>query len=214
VGVFFIFPRRLWVMDKRVTHCKKCGEPQPGVTCLPCKKIYNAQYSKKHPEKFREANRKSYLKHKETRLKRIAEYYQENKEAKQKYHKELYRSRPDYENQRSRRYREAHKEEVKARLAKWVRENPEKSSIKGQRRRALELGAKGSFSVSDWSEIVERQGGLCYDCGLKKKLTIGHAVPLSRGGMHDRANIIGQCGTCNRKQHTKIHPDFVESEVA
>ena len=66
--------------------------------------------------------------------------------------------------------------------------------------------AHGVLSTSDWDAIVRRQGSKCFDCGVKAKLTIGHKVPLSKGGSNLALNIVGQCASCNARQHTRLHP--------
>lgn len=75
------------------------------------------------------------------------------------------------------------------------------------KRRAARKSAPGrGVSRKEWAEIVERQGGHCIDCGEKSKLTVGHLVPLCRGGAHDPDNVAGQCFGCNMKQGKRIHP--------
>lgn len=77
-----------------------------------------------------------------------------------------------------------------------------------RKRRALLAGAEGTFTEDEWLAITERQHGRCFDCGEERKLTIGHLVPLSKGGSNWPTNIVGQCLRCNSKQGTKIHPSI------
>ncbi len=74
------------------------------------------------------------------------------------------------------------------------------------RRERLRLAGGRGFTRSDWEALVQRQEGRCHDCGFEKKLTMGHLVPLSRGGLHDPSNIIGQCSACNSHQSAHLHP--------
>ena len=74
------------------------------------------------------------------------------------------------------------------------------------RRRARKLASAGHFTQADWDAIVTRQDGRCIDCGAQTKLTIGHLIPLSRGGSNMTHNIVGQCDHCNKTQATRIHP--------
>ena len=75
-----------------------------------------------------------------------------------------------------------------------------------QKRRALLANAEGSFNQTDWDLIVDRQNGECFDCKQKRKMTIGHLVPLSKGGNNWPSNIVAQCQRCNSIQGSKIHP--------
>ncbi len=57
--------------------------------------------------------------------------------------------------------------------------------------------------------VVARNASRAHDmcvCGGGKALTVGHLVPLFRGGSNLAANIVAQCLSCNCKQGTKIHP--------
>jgi 5-methylcytosine-specific restriction endonuclease McrA len=110
---------------------------------------------------------------------------------------------------------------VKRRFSAWRANNPDKTR-EGRRRqyknnsegakvsahnvRARRRAAEGHLSSSDWRKIKELQGGVCFDCGLPKKLTIGHLTPLSKGGTNWPYNIVGQCMECNLKQGASIHP--------
>lgn len=92
----------------------------------------------------------------------------------------------------------------KQNIRKYRREHPEWCAEVKQRRRALEVGAEGHFTAKDWKEIKERQCGKCADCGEKKKLTVDHIKPLSKGGSNYKENIQGLCGNCNSKKGVKI----------
>jgi len=86
------------------------------------------------------------------------------------------------------------------------RKYPEENKINCNKRRARSINAMGSFSKNEWEFLIDKQNGRCFDCGDVTKLTIGHKIPLSKGGSNLIENIIGQCMLCNNKQHTKIHP--------
>lgn len=78
--------------------------------------------------------------------------------------------------------------------------------------RARRMQATGSFSSDDFVKITKSQGNRCIDCqksfDIKHKPTVGHAVPLSKGGSNCPTNIIAQCQPCNSKQGASIHPQF------
>lgn len=109
-------------------------------------------------------------------------------------------------------YYQLHGEEIRERIARWKRENVSRVKVNNQRRRAWKKGSGGVVRHDEWLEIVRRQGGRCYDCGVESKLTMGHGIPLYVGGKHEASNIIGQCSTCNSKQGRRIHPHFLDNE--
>jgi hypothetical protein len=95
------------------------------------------------------------------------------------------------------------------RVKTWRESNPEKRLTQASRSNAVRSARKrtngGTVTTKDWAAIKATQGGRCFDCGAEAKLTIGHILPVVRGGSSDPRNIIGQCHPCNRKQGSKIH---------
>ena len=81
--------------------------------------------------------------------------------------------------------------------------------VGSQNRRALARRA-GKFTRAEWRAVCAQQNGLCFDCGERRRLTVGHLVPLSKGGLNVISNIVAQCMPCNQKQGTKIHPSVKE----
>jgi 5-methylcytosine-specific restriction endonuclease McrA len=90
----------------------------------------------------------------------------------------------------------------------WRKKHPEKvrelKRVSNQNRRAKEKAA-GRFTPAEWRAVCAQQNGLCFDCGERRRLTVGHLVPLSKGGPNVITNIVAQCMPCNLKQHGSIH---------
>lgn|SRR5215813_163741 len=93
------------------------------------------------------------------------------------------------------------------------RENPEHHKALREVRRGREKAAPGSFTPMEWLELIRLQGGRCFDCSRMAKLTVGHLVPLSRGGSNDITNIVGQCAPCNSRQGAKIHQSIQREQA-
>jgi len=94
----------------------------------------------------------------------------------------------------------------------WRKANPEKrlalARIANNVRKAR-VRAGGKFTPADWAKVKERQGGACYDCGRTDvRLSIGHLLPVCKGGTNDLANIVAQCMPCNRRQGASTHPSL------
>ena len=79
------------------------------------------------------------------------------------------------------------------------------------RRRASLLNASGTYSCKEWEAIVKKQKMRCAHCGLKRKLTADHRVPISRGGCNFAFNIQALCRPCNSSKHNRITADFIPS---
>ena len=106
------------------------------------------------------------------------------------------------------RLRALPKDELKRRqnenLKKWRRNNPEGVSAQKQRRRSLELNAKGHFTAQQFRKLIEKHRGRCVYCGKKKKLVADHIIPLTKGGSNYISNIQPLCVSCNCRKGNKL----------
>ncbi|MEN8135746.1 MAG: HNH endonuclease [Thermodesulfobacteriota bacterium] len=54
-------------------------------------------------------------------------------------------------------------------------------------------------------------GGRCYYCGIQTqpaKLTMDHVVPLTRGGISSKNNLVACCKECNTKKKTMLPQEW------
>lgn len=83
----------------------------------------------------------------------------------------------------------------------WKKEN--KLSVysydctKRQKRRAAINNTACKATAKDVQIIIKKSKGLCYYCGKKDKMTLDHVIPLSKGGLHEKANLVAACSHCN-----------------
>jgi 5-methylcytosine-specific restriction endonuclease McrA len=138
-------------------------------------------------------------------------YYRENVEYLLARKKEIYNSDPERYRSYSRTWKELHPEKVKAKEKLWSQNNPEKLQTKKHKRRALKKSSLGSFTSDQWKKLVQSHNGRCIDCNASGVMTVGHLVPLSKGGSNWIGNIKPQCVSCNSKQGSKVHPKAVLS---
>jgi 5-methylcytosine-specific restriction endonuclease McrA len=74
------------------------------------------------------------------------------------------------------------------------------------RRRARLIGAGGSYTESEWRELVDKYGHRCLRCGRPEsevKLTADHVVPLIKGGSNNIENIQPLCRRCNSRKQAR-----------
>lgn len=64
--------------------------------------------------------------------------------------------------------------------------------------------AIGSFSLEEWNELKKKCNYKCLRCGKKKKLTVDHIYPLSKGGTNYISNIQPLCLKCNAQKGAKV----------
>jgi|tagenome__1003787_1003787.scaffolds.fasta_scaffold20882777_2 hypothetical protein len=54
------------------------------------------------------------------------------------------------------------------------------------------------------SEVWNRDGGQCVDCGSRERLEYDHIVPISKGGANTARNLEIRCESCNRRKGASI----------
>ncbi|HEY1176480.1 MAG TPA: HNH endonuclease [Phytomonospora sp.] len=93
---------------------------------------------------------------------------------------------------------------------RYQRRNPEISKISQARRRARKLATDSALTQAEWLAILDDFGQSCAYC-LRTGVPLQqeHMTPLSRGGSHDRANVVPACGPCNYKKHTRTILEFL-----
>lgn len=121
-------------------------------------------------------------------------YYQKHGDKRREYAKEHYP--PEY-------YAEVYK--------RWARNNPERVKYHKWRRKALEKQQLGHVSSDIECRLLTEQAGCCLYCGeVLKDYHLEHKIPLSRGGLHDDANLCLSCAGCNLRKHTKTSEEFMK----
>ena len=100
-------------------------------------------------------------------------------------------------------YYQSHKEEYNERYLKWERRNRDKDRASYFRREAIKRNAPGHFTAEEWKTLKEKYGNICLRCLKKKKLTVDHIIPLSKGGSNYISNIQPLCTSCNSVKHTQ-----------
>lgn len=91
------------------------------------------------------------------------------------------------------------------------KENTDPKRLKAEREKARELRA-----TAWWKEKIQK--GICHYCEQKFKpqdLTMDHLVPLARGGLSAKNNLVPACKECNAKKklHTPVDLLFQQLEA-
>lgn len=198
--------RKIHVLNEP-TKCTKCDEIYPWSDeyftprhnkfspceqpCKKCTKIVRAKSD------ARKASRKA--------------YYQAHYDEALSYAKEWYRSNPDKVRANSKSYYKTHRKEIIAAATKWNKAHPINGRLHGQRRRTRMAEQCGTLSRHDIELQYKNQRGRCWWCSVKLKgnYQIDHRIPLSRGGKHDKANIVIACPRCNNSKGAKLPHEWI-----
>lgn len=86
---------------------------------------------------------------------------------------------------------------------------PEDDAVRREKGKAREL------RKSRWwkGKIAE---GLCQYCGIgvsPEKLTMDHVVPITRGGLSSKHNLVACCKDCNTKKKNMLPQEWEEYKV-
>jgi 5-methylcytosine-specific restriction endonuclease McrA len=97
----------------------------------------------------------------------------------------------------------------------WKAANPEANSRLQRsakaRRRALELGAEGSYTRQDIERMHMEQKFICAACptDISVSYHVDHMIPLARSGTNFPSNLQLLCGTCNRSKGKKTMAEWI-----
>jgi 5-methylcytosine-specific restriction endonuclease McrA len=109
-------------------------------------------------------------------------------------------------------YRAANQEKQEQYIREWLKTPQGKEYIARRhfhRRSVLErTPAKELITSVQWNEIKRKHNYSCVYCGEPEsaivKLTRDHIVPVTKGGLHTKENIVPACQPCNAKKGSKI----------
>jgi 5-methylcytosine-specific restriction protein A len=90
------------------------------------------------------------------------------------------------------------------------KKNTDPKRVKKEREKARELRASAWWK----QKLVE---GICHYCGAKfaaKDLTMDHLVPIARGGLSGKNNLVPACKECNAKKKLDTPVDQLLKQIA
>jgi 5-methylcytosine-specific restriction endonuclease McrA len=93
--------------------------------------------------------------------------------------------------------------------ARWCSRYCQRKSHKATRR-AVELGAAGTYTWAEVMRLYLKFGGCAY-CGGSEDIQPDHVVPLSRGGSNSITNVVPACGPCNSDKGSKSLAEWYAS---
>jgi len=92
----------------------------------------------------------------------------------------------------------------------WYFIEKDEAHISRERKKAREL-KKSNWWQNKLSE------GLCHYCGSKfnkSELTMDHVVPVSRGGLSNKSNVVVSCKACNLNKKIDTPVDLILEKLS
>jgi len=178
-----------YIQEDAHSLCNECNE------CLGkgsakglCKSCYNKDWKKNNPGSVKTLAKK-YRENNKDKVHKIGrDWYLENRDRK------LAQSRETYLRNKS---------HIRARQSEWDKNNRESKRSSWKKWNAAKRGGTGSFSSDDWQETLSVFCFKCAYCGNEENLTQDHVVPLSKGGTHEKSNVVPACKSCNSRKGDK-----------
>lgn len=168
------------------------------------RKDYVAQWRKDHPERsaalYRKAALAAYYKMSPEQRLEVARKARAARKAKLAADPAFAKAQAEKQSARAARWDAAHPGVRNERTKAYEKANPHVKRAAKHARRAL-----GNIDPK-FVQFLRSQP--CADCGAEGKSTIGHLIPVKRGGTNHPCNLIAQCRSCNSKQNAKVHPRF------
>jgi 5-methylcytosine-specific restriction endonuclease McrA len=111
-------------------------------------------------------------------------------------------------------YRAVNQEKREQYIREWLKTPEGKEYMVRRnfhRRCAIErTPAKELITSVQWNEIKQKHNHSCIYCGVSEsaivKLTRDHIVPVTKGGLHTKENMVPACQPCNAKKGNKLLP--------
>lgn len=150
-------------------------------------KSYQKEYYRKKRDRMRALMRQYLITHREEGRARTRKWAANN---------------PDKVSAKGARYYERIKVRHKELMRAWWKAHPERSSMYSARRRAACLTSSRELKeILEWEKTWRFAASVkCHWCSKifrGKECHADHVIPLSRGGMHCRSNLVVACARCN-----------------
>ena len=109
-------------------------------------------------------------------------------------------------------FRKANKESFANYIREWLRTTEGKEYIARRnfhrRSSVLRTPVKQLLNSAQWREIKLKFHNACAYCGIPEsssvKLTRDHLIPVTKGGLHTKENIVPACQPCNARKGVKL----------
>lgn len=170
----------------------------------------------KHKDKILENNRRYYWENREKDLENSRQWREKNKERKAEMDKRYYEANKEKIAQYKKQWADENREHINKRNRIKYKENPGyRASVKASyhKRESLKKEVLATLTSEEWIECQdyfrdEEGNTRCAYCNkITKSATIEHFIPISKGGILTKENVLPVCLSCNT---SKQDTDFFE----
>jgi 5-methylcytosine-specific restriction endonuclease McrA len=178
------------------------------------------KYRKENPEIIQPINRRHYLKRREKDIEKC------RLEGRMKTRRRRALMRANFpllwyldrltEVERNKEWRKLNRDYVRAYHREYAKTPRGRAARKTaeHRRQERKRGNGGDVSTQEWLDVLTEFDNRCIYCGVRFSAecppTMDHMIPVSRGGPHEKANIVPACGSCNSKKGTRSSEEYLD----
>lgn len=171
---------------------------------------YQRKYIAANREKINARRRTYYQANKERILEQNREWVERNRDAVAETQRQGYlanrEERLAYAVARAKADPEKRREYVRNWYHSDKQASAQRQAVYRNKRRAA---MTGDLSTKEWQDILEEFDHRCAYCQVQgQTLTMEHMTPVSRGGRHDRNNVVPACKSCNSSKKDKTIFEF------
>lgn len=194
--------------------------------CRDCQRSWHRNNYADNIEFHREKSKKNYWSNREQCLARNKDWCKKNNE-RRRFHARSYYQRhrlkriesskfyrlrnPNINRLSVKKWREKNLEYAKFLISRWSRNHREERNHSKAIRRAKKRANGGSgISKKEWDSLKEKYAGLCYYCESDGVLTMDHFIPITKGGKHEKENIVPACVRCNCRKGNLMPDQFLQ----
>lgn len=180
-------------------------------SCRPTREQYLLEWRARNCERLKRNDANRYQRNIESATVTRREYYKNNREKILSRSKKRYAANPDKVKSYVANWAKKNKDKRSRYTSKWTKNNLDKANAAWHRRRARLKGNGGSHTPEEIEAILISQGFCCAGCSIsftKRKPTIDHIIPVSRGGTDDPSNLQLLCQPCNSSKGTRTNHEW------
>jgi 5-methylcytosine-specific restriction endonuclease McrA len=143
-------------------------------------------------------------------------WYQKNREKETARSARWNKENPQKTAANMRRCRAQRPDHFRDYMRQYRKDNRDKYSISDKAKHAKRRSAIGKtehkLTRMEYEVARKAARGRCFYCREKRRLTLDHIIPLSKGGLHSRDNVVFACVSCNSSKGAKDPIRFAQSK--
>lgn len=198
-------------IQKDVVEFSKCSANPDGIQrrCRECQRLSKAKWDEANAQHRADYKLAYNLEHRDEARKYTAEYRKNNYEKVKEYDRQRKKTDKfkEYLSNYHAKHYIANKTHIVGKINEYQKNNPDKIRQYKKKNKALRRvvteNTINDFTLIQWIECKVKFDHKCAYCGRETELEQEHVVPVTKGGMYTKNNIVPSCRACNGSKTNK-----------